>query len=77
MRAPRRTDEPFYATVPLRDEPPAPRRPARIRFTTALRILAYRTVAARYRWIFDPVRSEAAAYRADARTAQERKRRAA
>ncbi len=76
VRPPHRTDEPFYATVPLRDEPAAPPRRARIGVLTALRILAYRTVTARYRWMFDPVRSEAAAYWAETHTAQEKKQRA-
>jgi hypothetical protein len=60
---PNRTDEPFYATIPLsggRTVPAAPRARIRVRISTALRVLAYRTVSARYRWMFDPVRSGAA-----------------
>jgi hypothetical protein len=44
--------------------------------STAVRILAYRTVPVRYRWMFDPIRSEAAAYWAETHNAQGEKRRA-
>lgn len=76
VRPPHRTDEPFYATIPLRDESAPPRRRARIRVSTALRILAYRTVPARYRWMFDPIRSEAAAYWAETHNTHAEKQRA-
>jgi hypothetical protein len=62
---PYRTDEPFYATIPLGDDSPVPAAPrprVRVRISAAMRILAYCTVGARYRWMFDPVRSGAAAY---------------
>lgn len=77
---PYRTDEHFYGTTPLdaeRRSPSAPRPEIRARISTGLRILAYRTVGRRYRWIFDPVRSEVAAYlaeRAAARTERARDR---
>lgn len=75
VRPPHRTDEPFYATIPLGHEPPEarpPHRRVRVALSTALRILAYHMVTARYRWMFDPVRSEAAAHWAETHPARPR-----